>query len=254
MRPYFNSLTKGAIVMKYIFTFFMVLIAGAAMAAPPDTVLVEYDVYGGYGQAVLDAIDALWPSATVDSHNGDWAGFIADLNAGDYDVVICEAHNYTSFTPSDFQALADYYNDGGRVFYADWYMSGGYANVLFNALGVNSASGIYMPPVTHYTWDTSSLIVQGVSDWTYGDPGYGVGGNRLTVGTADPVTGWTASETSGQGGICCAPDGYSICSGYFPSLNTSDPEGLWTNILNYMWPNNDSIQPTSLGKLKAQFN
>ena len=70
--------------------------------------------------------------------------------------------------------------------------------------------------------------------------------------TATPVTGWTASSTPGQGGIMVAPDKISIISGYMPSLNTTQAEKIWANILEFMWASS-SVSPQSLGKVKALY-
>lgn len=231
------------------------LMVGSAYAADPENVLVEYDVYGGYGMAVLDAIDDLWPDADVESYNGNWTGFISALTGStDWDVVVCEAHNYTSFTTSHFQAMADWYDDeDGPLFYADWAMHYGYSTTLYNAMGVSSTVNIYMPPQPHYIWDEDHPIFDGVDDLTYGDPGYGTGGQRFTVDDAVPISGWTSSETSGQAGLCIANDGYSVICGIFPSLVLEDPEYLWTNILTFMWAPLTGVQPASLGQIKAMY-
>lgn len=231
------------------------LMVGFAYADDPENVLVEHDVYGGYGMAVLNAIDDLWPDAYVEAYNGNWAGFISALNGStDWDVVIAEAHNYTSFTSSDFQAMADWYDDeDGPLFYADWYMHGGYSSSLLTAMGVNYSNYVSMPPQPHYIWDDTHPIFDGVDDLSYGDPGYGVGGQRINVDDAVPISGWTSSESDGQAGICIANDESSIVCGIFPSLVLDDPEYLWANILTFMWSPYTGVQPASLGVIKAMY-
>lgn len=231
------------------------LMVGFAYADDPENVLVEHDIYGGYGMAVLNAIDDLWPDAYVEAYNGNFAGFISALTGStDWDVVICEAHNYSGFSSSYYQSMADWYDDEeGPLFYADWAMHYGYSGSLYTAMGVSSTSGVSMPPVPHYIWDDTHPIFDGVDDLSYGDPSYGVGGQRFTVDDAEPISGWTSSESSGQAGICIANDEYSVICGIFPSLTLEDPELLWTNILTFMWAPLTGVQPASLGVIKAMY-
>lgn len=233
--------------MKKIALLLLSVLVCLSFAQDPEDILVKYDVYGGYGNAVLDAIDGLWPSANVVSYSGNtWSSFTSDLNSDDWDMVICEAHNYYDTTGSAYSAMNTYYNDGGKLFFVEWSMAN--AGTLLNSMGVTSHSSVPMPPASHYTWETHP-ITDGVSDWTYGDPGYGTGGRRLTVSDADPVTGWSSSETSGQAGICVANDGSSVVSGYFPSLNTWDAGMIWENILNFMWgATPDDVPPAVSGQ------
>lgn len=232
----------------------LILVVSLSFAADPENIIVKYDNYVGYGPQLLTALGNLWPDANVQAHEGNtWGAFGAALAGGDWDMVVVEAHNYYDFESAAMPHLLSYYNDGaGPLFYIDWNM--GTAGALLNAMGVTGHSGISMPPVPMYTWDETHPITDGITDWTYSDPGYGTGARRLTVSDAVPITGWTAAEQAGQAGICIANDGYSIASGYFPSLKTTGAVELWETILTFMW---DAFQPdytvveTSWGSIKA---
>jgi len=231
------------------------LMVGFAYADDPENVLVEHDIYGGYGMAVLNAIDDLWPDAYVEAYNGNWTGFNAALmGSTDWDVVIVECHNYPTTDYTHFQNLADWYDDdNGPLFYADWYMHAGYCASLLSVMGVNYSSSVGMPPQPHYIWDDTHPIFDGVDDLSYGDPSYGIGGQRINVDDAVPISGWTSSESSGQAGLCIANDESSVVCGIFPSLVLDDPEYLWANILTFMWSPYTGVQPASVGQIKAMY-
>ncbi len=241
---------------KVILLIAALFMLASAWAADPTKILVKYDVYGGYGEGVITALKAKWSAATISSFNGStWPAFDSALTTqGPWPMVIVEAHNYPG-AAAQYQNLANYYNSKvGPLFYADWSMNRGLNGPLLTAMGVTSAAGIPMPPIAHYTWNASHPICTGVTSWTYGNPGYGTGGQRITWATAVPVTGWTATQTPGQGGICVAPDGKSVISGLFISLNTSPTEmaKIWSNVLTFMW-GGSGVAPASLGKVKALY-
>jgi hypothetical protein len=228
---------------------------GLALAQDPTVITIEYDDYNGYGTAPLTAITNLWPACTVNSFNGNPAGW-ADAVDSSTSIAIADMHNYTLQDAAAFSYLTDWYNDPalGPIWYADWGMSQSYSDLLKTAMGVTAVSAVYMPPITHYLWEAGSPIGTGITDWSYADPGYGTGANRLTVGTATPITGWTATPTAGQAAICVAPDGNSIISGYFASLNPTQAVPLWENILNFMWGSSGpGLSPSTWGDIKTQF-
>jgi hypothetical protein len=131
-------------------------------------------------------------------------------------------------------------------------MANTYSAVLKTAMGITSASAVYMPPITHYVWDTGHQVFSGITDPSYADPGYGTGANRITVATATPISGWVSSPTAGQAAMCVAPDGESIISGYFASLNPTQAVPMWENILEFMW-GVGSLTPATWGSIKTEF-
>jgi len=199
----------------------------AAFAQDPSLITIEYDDYNGFGTAPLTAIANLWPSCTIESFNGNPTGW-ADAIDSSTDILIGDCHNYALTDAAAFSYITDWYNDPalGPMWYASWQMASySYDDLLTAAMGITSASSISMPPITHYIWDASHQVFGGITDVSYSDPGYGTGANRLTVGTATPISGWTSGVTAGQAAMCVAPDGESIISGYFASLTPPRP---WT--------------------------
>ena len=241
--------------MKKAVLVVAVMCFATAVWAQPSKILVKNDVTGGYGQAVITALQAKWPTATITSFLGaTWPAFDSQLVSGTWDVVIVEAHNYPG-AAAQYQHMADWYNKKvGPLFYADWSMNRGLNGPLLTAMGVTSTSALAMPPRPHYTWVPTHPICVGVTSWAYANPGYGVGGQAISWSTATPVTGWTSSSTPGQGGICVAPDKRSVISGLFISLNASPTEAakIWANTLEFMWVSS-GVAPTSLGKVKALY-
>lgn len=241
--------------MKKAVLVVAVVCFATAVWAQPSKILVKYDVYGGYGQAVITALQAKWPTATITSFSGaTWPTFDSQLVSGTWDVVIVEAHNYPG-NATQYQHLADWYNKKiGPLFYADWSASGSANNVLETAMGASNPTAVRMPPVAHYTWVSTHPICVGVTSWAYANPGYGTGGNAYPWTTATPVTGWTATSTPGQGGIMVAADKRSVISGLFISLNTSTTVAakIWSNVLDFMW-GGSGVAPQSLGKIKSLY-
>lgn len=231
----------------------LVAVSCIALAQDPVLITIEYDDYAGYGTAPLTAIANLWPACVIESFNGNPTGWVDAIDSST-DIVIGDMHNYTLSEDAGFSKLTDWYNDPalGPLWYADWGMSNPYSAPLRTAMGITSVSGVAMPPITHYAWDAGHQVFTGITDISYGDPGYGTGANRLTVSTATPISGWTSSPTAGQAAMCVAPDGESIISGYFASLNPTQAVPLWENILAFMW-GDVSLTPATWGSIKTEF-
>ncbi len=231
----------------------LALAMGVSFAQPPDVITIEYDEYGGFGTGPLTAIANLWPACTVEAFNGNPAGW-ADAVDSNTDIAIGDMHNYALQDAAAYFYLKDWYEDPalGPMWYASWQMSQAYDDALTAAMGITAASAVGMPPITHYVWEAAHPVFDGITDPSYGDPGYGTGANRITVGAATPISGWTSSPTAGQAAMCVATDGESIISGYFASLNPTQAVPLWENILEFMW-GDVGLTPASWGFIKAEF-
>jgi len=147
----------------------------------------------------------------------------------------------------------DLYDTGGAVIFASsWEWENGTSGqlALANAMGVSStAPDFNWSP--HYVWDAGHPIVQGITDWSQSDPGINIKNTWMTVSDAVPVTGWNASPTPGQAGICVANDGVSVISGYTPGY-ANDGVNIWENILGFMW-SGQALQESTWGAIKASF-
>lgn len=240
--------------MKRLLICLAVASCVAFAQTPPALITIEYDNYNGYGTAPLTAIANLWPSCTIESFNGNPSGWVDAIDSST-DIVIGDMHNYALMDDQRYSYLTDWYNDPalGPMWYASWQMSNYlYDDPLTAAMGITSSTAISMPPITHYAWDTSHQVFAGITDLSYADPGYNTGGHRITVGTATPISGWTSGVTAGQAAICVAPDGNSIISGYFASLNPTQAVDMWENILQFMW-GESSLTPATWGSIKSEF-
>ena len=231
----------------------MLCLAAGALA-DPSLVLIHLDNYAGYGDAVLDACDNLWPGATIlPVLADDWATFNTALTTGPYDLIILENWNVNT-DGCDWATLLNIYNTTDtRIFLSDWKLSSGATGVadLMNAMGVTGAVTIGSV-IPMYVWDAGHPICDGIGDWTWVDPGLGVLNNKLTVSDAIPVTGWTASVTAGEAAICVANDGYSVISGFTPAY-ANDAVGIWENILEFMAGGTGALQQSTWGAIKSSF-
>lgn len=167
--------------MKLIGFLLLVAVTGICVA-DPGLVLVHYDIHGGYGTAVFDAINNVWPGCTVHSVEGDdWTTFNNALATNTYEVIILE--NWSAGSDNcDWAALLTIYNTTDtRIFLADWRLNSGATGVqdLIIAMGV---SGVTTNEniLPHYAWEPSHVICAGISDWSQVDLGLGIVSNNLT--------------------------------------------------------------------------
>ncbi len=223
-----------------------------ALAQDPANIPIYRDSYAGYGDTVDTAAQALWPSANVEDYTGEpgsrQAAFNTALDGGtDWDIVVLECW-YASTEDINWASLLTHYNDGDFVLYvSNWQWAGSAGqSALGNAMGVSAFSTFGTPIVDHYAWDAGHDICSGVTDWSWANPGLGILNCKFTVSDATPVTGWTASSSAGQAGICVANDGRSVISGYTLAY-TAQADVLWTNVYSFMWEDTSLERDTWAG-------
>ena len=240
--------------------FLLVALLATIAFAQPANILIYHDSSGGYGADVVTAANNLQPSANVESYTGEPGGQQADFNAalaslGDgWDIVVVESW-YATGNDLQWAALNDLYDTGAiKLFASTWQWTSGTAGqgALGTAMGVSSYSTIGSPVVPHYAWETSHAICDGITDWGWADPGLGILNCKFTVSDATPVTGWTATSTTGQAGICVANDGYSVISGFNPSY-ANEGVAIWENIYNFMWSGGSALERSSWAEIKTSF-
>lgn len=239
--------------MKLVICLAMLLTA-AAFAQDPSNILVYYDVSGGYGTAVLTAISNLWPGCTVNSYTGGTAGytsFNADMASQAWDIIVCEMWYYN--TDDLNWAMLNDISDTTIMYVSSWEWETGLSGqmTLAGNLGVSATSPISGSVIPHYAWEPSHPICDGISDWGWADPGLMTLNARMTVSTASPVSGWTASSSAGQAGLCVAPNGSSIISG-FTLAYANENVAIWENVLDFMW-NGSALERSTWGEIKASF-
>lgn len=241
-----------------IMLLFVLLLSAVAFAQDPANILIYHDVTGGFGDTVDTAAQALWSSANIQHFTGEpgsqQAAFNAALDGGtDWDIVVLECW-YADTNGINWASLLTHYNAGDFALYvSNWQWSSGSSGqaALGNAMGVSAFAGFGTPVIPHYAWETGHPICSGVTDWGWTDPGLITVNCRFTVSDATPVTGWTASASAGQAGICVANDGKSVISGFTPAYS-SYADVIWTNIYEFMWANS-ALERSTWGEIKASF-
>ncbi len=232
--------------------FALILLVGI-VSADPTRILVYYDSFGGTGEAVLTAIQNIWPSTELAAYDGypsaEHALFNDALATGPWDMVIVESW-YAANSDLNWTGILNYYNGGGTLYVSSWNYNS--AGGLLAAMGVNGVGGFGAPVIPHYAWDTAHPICEGITDWGWFDPGLLTINGRVTVGTATPVTGWTSTSTPGQAGIVVCPDEHSIISG-FTVAYANDDVNIWENIVQFMY-GESSLTPATWGSIKAGFD
>ncbi len=240
-----------------ILGFLLVLVTGTVLAQPPTDILVYHDVELGYGNAVITAIGNRWPACNIADYSGGTAGqtqFNADMASQAWDIIIVESWYYDS-DGINWSGINDLYNISAcPIFVACWEWNGGTSGQLILAgnMGVSGVSPFGSPVIPHYAWEPTHAICTGISDWGWNDPGLGILNSRFTVSDAFPVTGWTASSTTGQAGICVANDASSVISGYTPAY-ANESVAIWENILAFMW-GDVALERSTWGEIKTLFN
>lgn len=240
--------------MKLFVIALALMVAGGVMAQPTN-VLVYHDISGGYGNAVITAINNLWPGCTVVDCSGGTSGyatFNTALASQAWDIVVAEMWYYDT-DDLEWLMLNDIY-DTTPIFVSSWEWAAGTSGqmTLANTMGVTSVAGFGAPVVPHYAWDAGHAICDGIADWGWNDPGLGILNGRMTVSTATPVTGWTSGVTAGQAGICVAPNGQSVISGYTPAY-ANQAVAIWENILGFMAGGGGALEQSTWGAIKAGF-
>lgn len=235
----------------------MTLLAAAALAQDPSNILIYLDVSSGYGEAVITACNNLWPSCNVYPATGQpgamYTQFNDALDTGTWDIVIVESW-YADVDALDWAGLSTYYNGGGTLYVSTWEWLNGTSgqSALGNDMGVTGFSPVSGSVIPHYAWETGHAICSGISDWGWADPGLGILNFKFTVGSAVPVTGWTASPSTGQAGICVAVDGKSVLSG-FTLAYANEGVAIWENVLEFMWSASSPLERSTWAEIKSSF-
>lgn len=236
------------------------IFAVGALAQGPDNVLIYHDIFGGYGDAVVTAAGNLWPTANIQSYTGEpgsqqlaFNTALSSLGDG-WDIVVVESW-YANGDDLYWGGLNDLYDTGAiKLFASTWQWSSGGSGqgALGNAMGVSGFATFGSPVISHYAWDAGHDICSGITDWSWNDPGLGVLNCRMTVSDATPITGWTASASAGEAGICVANDGNSVISGYNPSY-ANEGVAIWENIFTFMWGSSGALESDTWAGIKTSF-
>ena len=235
--------------MKYVL-FLGVLTFSASMVYADPSILVYHDVAGDYGNAVIDAIDELWPlcNPEVYTNTAGQNGFNAALTSGNWDAVVIELW-CSDLYGIDWLQILDMYNNGDTAFFIysfNWIGPDGLFD-LVHAMGIEGwcpTSQMQLMEVL----DHLHPLVQGISDWQqYYVESIIIQRVSLIHSDAYPVTGWLG----GVDGICVTPDGRSIISGFCPAYAV-EGVAIWKNILTFLC-DTSSMQSRTWGSIKSCF-
>jgi hypothetical protein len=257
--------------MRYLTVLIVLLAVGMSYAADPTNVLIYVDSY--VGTALYNAVVNLgWP--TNHYYYYDYNGFSSAISNGtQWDVIAVSAYYYYSFSywGSNMDGFVNgNYGGTGKAVVSSFEMNTYSSSPLWADMGASWAGDLYYITYSVYAWDPSCEVFTtpnnipgpfNVDSLNYYDQGDTHDG--LTKRSGVEVAGTTASEQGGKGIICIGA--YDQGTGMGPTIlatlctdSMSDQTTavkLWENMLTYVWSHpTTSIQPTSLGKLKAQFN
>jgi len=247
--------------MKKLVVLLIVIAVAGAFAVDPTKILIRNDAE--VGSYIQNAVAALWPDCEVEVYTGSAGipGFITALGTGTYDCVVWDGFMNRSLNASDYGAMLTWYTAHKSLAFDDWGIRFGASSPSVNlttAMGVTYAGSYYTSIAPHYCWDTSHPYAEGITDWTLATHGVSKGtwGMDMLWSTADPVTGWTASETAGKGALFEAENGIGCVSGMFWYSMNTQYQDLMENILSFAWDGvrpDTRVVPTSLGNIKAAY-
>lgn len=250
--------------MRKIFLFSLLLglaITGFAFSADPTEVVI-YDSAGSnhYSSTACDNLG--WPYTAY--HSGSEASFRADVEDG-CDIAIYDCPS--NFEAASLDTLHDYVaDDDGILILCFWYMSAYAGHDLWDDMEVTYISE-YMTPLPVYIWDDTHDIFNNPNDltsvtFTFYD-NWARDGQRvepITKGFA--IAGYTDSEQTNQAALVIndalrtAFNGFCFDEGG-PDSDDDDKVDiveLIENELVFLWEGPSSIQPASLGNIKALYH
>jgi len=202
------------------------------------------DPYHGYTSTFLDqALQALGMSYTA-HYDGDWYGFISDLQSGTWDMVLVGNDNYAD--TSVFSPLNDYVLNGGKLIINTWAMSWDTFSPLWSTLGVTWMYDDYDPPDPVYWWDPSHSIFndpQSVPEFTQLQPyRYGTYGQHVAwTDGFEALAGYTTpGPDPGEAALVLGNEGRTIFKGFLDGQNDADLDfdgwydgvELWINMIS----------------------
>ncbi len=236
-----------------LFIGFAISFSAIVQAAP--SILVYHDVADGYGDAVLQAIDELWPACYLDVYTGlaEQSSFNNALETGQWDVVILECWVAPTDDIDWYEVREVYLFDEAEIFVYNWHFWGSSSGQfpLYMAMGIEDVVPSQFNTLIEI-WEPDHALVQGISNWEQYSIFPGGGGSiirRIELVHGDdtiPVAGWV--ENYG-GGICVASDGESVVSGFCPAYAV-EAVAIWKNILNFLW-DSSPVQQSTWAEIKS---
>ena len=245
---------KEGVDMRINLFFILLFFCFASLAQTPS-ILVYHEYGDGWGGAVIEAIEQLWPECTPAAFVGldEQQDFNDALGSGEWDIIILECWQAPNDDLDWLEVRNRYIQDRSEVFVYNWFFwgSSGAQFTLYQAMGI-----LDVAPSTYNTlieiWDPDHPITQGISNWElYGiHPGSGsMIIRRIEMFYDDDVHAIAGWVEEWGGGICVAEDGESVVSGYCPAY-AYEGVAIWMNILEFLYKGSP-LQNATWGAIKA---
>jgi hypothetical protein len=177
-------------------------------------------------------------------YDGDFFGFVNDLQSGTWDMVLVGNDNWAD--TSIFNPLNDYVLSGGKLVINTWAVSWDPFNSLWTTLGVTWVSDDWDPPDPVYWWDPAHPLFnepESVPELTQlSGFRYGTYGQRVEpiLGDYVALAGYTTpGPDPNQAALVLGNDNTTIFKGFLDGQNDADRDfdglmdgvELWINMI-----------------------
>jgi len=176
-------------------------------------------------------------------YEADFDGFVADLESGDWDLVIFADDNWGPDF-SVFDSLNSYVESGGRLIFHTWVIEFDPSHPLFERLGFSFAESNFDPPNPVHWWQPEHPVFtfpEETPEFTELDGEiYGIYGQRGDpLEGAEALAGYTTpGPDEGQAALIVANEERTAFRGFLDGQNSADldadgvPDGveLWENL------------------------
>ena len=177
-------------------------------------------------------------------YDGDFGGFMSDLESGEWDLVIFANDNFFPDDFSIFDSLNSYVENGGRLILHTWVVEADPEHPLWARLGFSFAESNFDPPNPVYWWQPEHpafTFPEEVPEFTeLDDQIYGIYGQRGDpLEGAEALAGYTTpGPDEGQANLVIANEEHTAFKGFLDGQNGADldadgvPDGveIWENL------------------------
>ena len=176
-------------------------------------------------------------------YDGDFEGFMSDLNSGTWDLVIFANDNFFPFDFTIFDSLNAYVEDGGRLALHTWVVEFDPGHPLWARLGFSFGESVFDVPANVHWWQpdhpafTSPELVPELTQLEA--VGFGIYGQRGDALDGESIAGYTTpGPDEGQAALVVANDENTVFKGFLDAQNSADldtdgvPDAveLWQNL------------------------
>ena len=176
-------------------------------------------------------------------YDGDFEGFMSDLNSGTWDLVIFANDNFFPFDFAIFDQLNAYVEGGGRLVLHTWVVEFDTGHPLWARLGFSFSESVFDVPADVYWWQPDHpafMSPEVVPELTELEAiGFGIYGQRGDALDGESIAGYTTpGPDEGQAGLIVANDESTVFKGFLDAQNSADLDAdgvpdsveLWQNL------------------------